>query len=215
VDFRQIASAALASLDSLVLQWLPEGRREGHEWKSLNPTRADSAVGSFSINLRTGCWADFATGDKGGDPVSLYAYLQGIGQGEAAKRLAEQLRVDLVEWRPAPAATPRTDWTPVVPVPDDAGEAPAAHVKRGRPVAQWAYRDREGRLLGHVYRFTVAAALLAYLLGLLLLAAFAVEERGISAVESIWLVALISLTAYLIHVTARRWRRLSHFRRSM
>ena len=32
------------------------------------------------INLRTGRWTDFATGDGGGDPVSLAAYLAGCGQ---------------------------------------------------------------------------------------------------------------------------------------
>ena len=46
---------------------------EGHEYVARNPTRADRRPGSFKINLRTGRWADFATGDKGGDPVSLAA----------------------------------------------------------------------------------------------------------------------------------------------
>jgi hypothetical protein len=35
----------------------------------------DQNPGSFSINVRTGRWADFATGDKGGDVISLAAYL--------------------------------------------------------------------------------------------------------------------------------------------
>ena len=44
-----------------------------------NPTRADRRPGSFSVNTRTGRWADFATGDRGGDVVSLAAYLHGLG----------------------------------------------------------------------------------------------------------------------------------------
>ena len=63
----------------------------GHEWVAKNPTRPDRNPGSFSINVRTGRWADFATGDKGGDPVSLAAYLADCGQVEAARRLAAML----------------------------------------------------------------------------------------------------------------------------
>ena len=61
LDFERIAAAALSSAESLLMQWLPQGRREGHEYKALNPTRNDSREGSFSINLNTGAWADFAT----------------------------------------------------------------------------------------------------------------------------------------------------------
>jgi hypothetical protein len=45
------------------------------------------------VNLRNGKWADFATGDKGGDPISLAAYLGGLSQSEAARRLAECLGI--------------------------------------------------------------------------------------------------------------------------
>jgi hypothetical protein len=72
---------------------LPDGRREGNEWVALNPTRNDTARGSFKINLRTGCWADFAAGDRGGDVISLLAYLRGTPQSEAAQDLARQLEV--------------------------------------------------------------------------------------------------------------------------
>jgi hypothetical protein len=51
------------------------GRREGHEWVALNPKRNDRTLGSFKINLKTSRWAEnVATGDRGGDPVSLAAY---------------------------------------------------------------------------------------------------------------------------------------------
>lgn len=47
----------------------------------------------------------------------------------------------------------RTPWSPILPVPDDAGPYPKAHVVRGKPEAHWEYRDAEGRLLGVIYRF--------------------------------------------------------------
>lgn len=93
IDFATVNRAALAVLPALLARWLPDGRREGHEWVARNPTRADRHPGSFRINLRTGRWSDFATGEAGGDPVSLAAYLSGTGQTEAARSLAAMLGV--------------------------------------------------------------------------------------------------------------------------
>ena len=92
-DFATINSAALAVLPSLLQRWLPEGRASGGEYSARNPRRADRNPGSFKINLHTGRWADFATGDSGGDVISLAAYLADISQGEAARRLAEMLGI--------------------------------------------------------------------------------------------------------------------------
>jgi hypothetical protein len=80
----------------LLAQWLPDGKRRGHEYLARNPRRADRHLGSFSINLRTGRWCDFATGDRDGDVVSLAAYLAGdISQYDAAAGLADLLRVEV------------------------------------------------------------------------------------------------------------------------
>ena len=73
---------------------LPDGRREGSEWVARNPLRSDRKPGSFKVNLQRGPWCDFATGDKGGDLVSLAAYVAGLPQREAAIRLAESLGVN-------------------------------------------------------------------------------------------------------------------------
>ena len=93
LDFRAINRAGLASLPALLHRWLPDGWLIGHEYTALNPRRTDRRPGSFRVNINTGKWADFATGDKGGDVVSLAAYLSGAGQGEAARALADMLGV--------------------------------------------------------------------------------------------------------------------------
>ena len=93
LDFDTINRAALGSLPALLRRWLPDGRVMGHEYTARNPTRADRRAGSFRINVNSGRWSDFATGDKGGDVVSLAAYLSGTGQAEAARALAEMLGV--------------------------------------------------------------------------------------------------------------------------
>ena len=93
-DFDGINRAALARLPEILARWLPDGRVAGAEYVARNPTRTDRQPGSFKINLRSGQWADFATGDRGGDPVSLAAYLAGCGQAEAARELAAMLGLD-------------------------------------------------------------------------------------------------------------------------
>ena len=94
IDFQRINRAALdAGLANLLSRWLPDGRMIGEEFTARNPRRADRRPGSFRINCRSGQWADFATGDRGGDVVSYIAYITGTGQVEAARRLAETLGI--------------------------------------------------------------------------------------------------------------------------
>lgn len=93
IDFAGIKVEALARLPQLLARWLPDGRRVGHEYIARNPKRSDRHPGSFAINLRTGRWGDFATGDAGGDPISLAAYLFDITQAEAARRIASMIGV--------------------------------------------------------------------------------------------------------------------------
>lgn len=93
IDFAAVNRAALAVLPRLLARWLPDGRVEGAEWVALNPKRDDRRPGSFRINLKTGRWADFAIDAKGGDPISLAAYLSGKSQGDAARNLATMLGV--------------------------------------------------------------------------------------------------------------------------
>ena len=95
IDFDHINRLALRSLLVILVRWLPTGRREGREYVALNPTRHDRHLGSFRINLNTGRWADFATGDRGGDVISLAAYLSRLTQTEAAERLADMLGISM------------------------------------------------------------------------------------------------------------------------
>ncbi|MDQ7989033.1 MAG: VapE family protein [Candidatus Dactylopiibacterium sp.] len=179
IDFARIAAAALGRAESLLAAWLPDGRKVGGgEWKALNPMRADSHAGSFSVSIATGKWGDFATDDRGGDLVSLRAYLaHGGDQVAAARELAELLGIPEAvpplrkkgqgAAKPAarkPAAEPAPEparkkepkpesWLSVMPVPPDAPPTPKAHEFRGLPSMTWAYRDATGGLLGYICRF--------------------------------------------------------------
>ena len=97
IDFDRINAEALVCLDAICRRLLPNGRREGNEYLALNPRRGDRHLGSFRINLANGRWADFALADKsarGGDPISLVAYLLNIRQSEAARGLMRMLGMD-------------------------------------------------------------------------------------------------------------------------
>jgi hypothetical protein len=94
IDFHRVNRAAVLSLPAIVSRLLPGGKVHSCEYVVRNPRRFDRHPGSFKINLATGQWADFATTDRGGDPISLIAWLEGVSQPEAAKLLARMLSID-------------------------------------------------------------------------------------------------------------------------
>ena len=101
VDFRAVSSAALGALNTLVPRLLPDGYSEGNEWVARNPTRNDGSPGSFKVNLTTGVWSDFATGDKGGDIIDLVVYLERKSKVEAARDIGALLNVKPAAAQPA------------------------------------------------------------------------------------------------------------------
>ncbi|MDY0965411.1 VapE domain-containing protein [Massilia sp. CFBP9026] len=132
---------------------------------------------------KAGVWSDFSDGEAGGDLISLYAFVNSLSPGRACAALAERLGIPLtprdkpsgngsapivLKPKQSPIRTPaqagkgveapaekksRTPWEPMLPVPQDAGSPPKAHVVRGRPEASWEYHDVDGQLLGVIYRF--------------------------------------------------------------
>lgn len=88
IDFEKINRAALPALPAILARILPGGKTVAGEYVVKNPTRADRRAGSFKVNLRTGRWGDFATGDAGGDVIGLVAYVENVGQGDAARLVA-------------------------------------------------------------------------------------------------------------------------------
>lgn len=178
IDFAAIAAAALAQAERLVPQWLPAGKRVGHEWQC--GSLAGDAGESCSVNLQTGAWADFATDDRGGDLISLYAAIHNIKPGAAARELARLLGIEIpvagaartIHRRqsegtsgtpsadpPQASAKPNAEadaWSDAGAWPIGGPPPPVAHVVRGRPQATWTYRDAQGGVLGYVHRFVTS-----------------------------------------------------------
>lgn len=156
--FAQVKAAALRNIDRVLTQWLPNGKRVdgGKEYTAPNPTRTDKRAGSLKINLSKGTWADFATGDKGGDLIDLVRYLDGGTDVEACNKLTDLLRLSAGDSPSKPASTksPTPEWIAIQPIPTEAmNKCPAKHRQHGTPSKVWIYRDTQGQPLMVLYRF--------------------------------------------------------------
>lgn len=160
IDFASINEAATAQGRRLLETWLPGGEWKNGEYWPRNPTRADKKAGSFSIHPATGKFVDFASGDKGGDWVALYAYLYRLNQGEAAKEVAVHLGLQSghVQARSVPAlveSKPEPVDPASIPIPPENNEPCPRHIleSQGVPARVFQYNTPDGGLLGYVLRY--------------------------------------------------------------
>ena len=93
ISREKVDEAALKIFPALAKRWLPEGELRGHHWVARNPTRDDLTAGSFKIDLRTGSWRDWATGERGRGAVSLAAYIAGMSAANATAAVANMLEL--------------------------------------------------------------------------------------------------------------------------
>lgn len=132
-------------IESFVMNLLPKGK--GYpEWKALNPTRDDKRVGSFQVNLQSGLWTDFATGE-GGDILSLYCYIKGCSITDAYDSLINNISLQDTTPTKKIIKKKRPPSRLIYPPPLDAGE-PIVLKHDG----YWCYRDKQGCPLMYVTR---------------------------------------------------------------
>jgi hypothetical protein len=172
IKFAELSEALLSRIDTLVPAWLPGGVTRGHEYV-CGSLQGGSGT-SCSINLTTGQWADFASDERGGDLISLYAAMHGLTMGKAAlqaardegledvagvQRDANHQRPERPEPPPAKPKAPRSDegWTTTTPVP---AHAPAPTFKHFHRTPEDIMRTSEysvgGDLWGYVVRFATS-----------------------------------------------------------
>lgn len=160
-SFSEVKHASLKSIEQVLSNWLPGGKRVdgGKEYTAPNPTRNDKHAGSLKISLTKGTWADFATGDKGGDLIDLVRYLESCSDVDASQKLIEFLRIDAGTVISAQSANkPATaEWQAVLPIPAEAmAKCPNKHRQHGVPSKVWCYRNSQGEPLMVLYRFDIA-----------------------------------------------------------
>ena len=86
-NFAQIKQRYRENPMAVLQQLVGQGKIEGSDYVALNPKRNDSRLGSFRIDIQTGRFYDFATGDRGGSVIDLAMFVYNCGIVEAAQRL--------------------------------------------------------------------------------------------------------------------------------
>lgn len=132
IDFSRISSELLSGVRTFIHEWLPGGKLVGKEYCCSNLRGGNGD--SLKVNIESGEWCDFADpSSRGGDLVSLWAAINHISQGDAARALRPDLFTDdAITNPPVDAAGPSFP---------------------GNPTCSWCYRDREGNPLFHVVRY--------------------------------------------------------------
>lgn len=135
IDFDVLNSALNSSVESLLFSWLPGGKMVGREFVagSINGEPGQS----FKFNIDKCIGSDFATGQKFGDLIDVYAGAKRLTIGEAAKELGEMVL-------PKPSITEAPETNLIPPGPNTKGP-------RLRE-ASWCYRSPAGDVLFYVER---------------------------------------------------------------
>lgn len=144
-NFIIINNYLLSNISYFLAQWLPSGRKIGNEYKcgSLQGEPGKS----LCINMQTGKWSDFATGESGGDLISLYAGIYSLSQGDALKKLADLCNISITAenkkikpmyWKKPPPKKTK----PVM-----------RHRIWGEPSSCWEYTDKSGNPLFYIARY--------------------------------------------------------------
>lgn len=160
--FAQARSCITPSLIASLFD-APKAYWDGGEFWTLNPTRGDGAIGSFSINGE-GAWKDFAT-DEGGDLIKLVSLVRHCTLKEAAESIIRESGGVVEDHHQEPGAkAPKKDKPkPVIPVPEDrlklmnaVATSDWAKQHLGRAVKGWTYRRADGGAVFTVTRFQKA-----------------------------------------------------------
>jgi phage/plasmid primase-like uncharacterized protein len=87
-DFRRIKEVYRHNSLCILKQLIPDGKIEGSDYIAKNPRRNDRKAGSFRIDIVTGRFNDFATGDHGRDIIDLAAFVCNCNAAAAADKLS-------------------------------------------------------------------------------------------------------------------------------
>ena len=147
-DIKQIAAELAPSQETILTQICPGGTIHGKEYQAGSISGGPGK--SFSFNLTTGKWADFATGEKGGDIIALYAAVNRINNAEAARTLQEQY----VSAKPQHHYPVKTVVDITIIKPPSHAVKPEKPLNRGlEPTFSWTYRDTDSEPLFYIFRY--------------------------------------------------------------
>lgn len=162
IDFGDLNNQLTCNSTGHLLSWFPAGKVMGRNFRVGN--LAGDPGDSLCVEIDTGKWIDFATGECGGDLISLYAASNGINQVDSAKALfGDDIADNDRDTKPKTSnAKPRInnaqvnhnndDWEPIIPaaiiLPDT-----ISHPKHGKPNRVFVLKDCNGKVLHAVCRW--------------------------------------------------------------
>lgn len=146
IDFDGLNLRLSFNIRSLVTQWLPGGKLVGKEYtcSSLLGGNGDS----LRFNIEKCIGSDFATGDKFGDCIDLYAKVNSLTQIEAAKELLEQFPPNLSK----PAAVKEPGPELLYRIPPDNNSPSFKHYKYGQASEVYKYKNEKGQIIFYMSR---------------------------------------------------------------
>ncbi len=102
---REIAERLAQDAESIASMLLPNGKREGHEWRAGSVDGdAGKSLGVHLTGSKAGRWQDFADpAGKGGDLLDLWAATRGVTLAEAIAQTKAHLGIRDPQFHPMPA----------------------------------------------------------------------------------------------------------------
>lgn len=145
-----------------------ELKKSGVEYEACCPFHTEKTP-SFKVNPAKRFYHCFGCGASG-DAIKFVQEYDGVSFVDACRALGavvDDVAPDqsVAEQKPRPAKQKpekperaaeekqKTEWRPILPVPEGVPDAPLAQRYRGKYSMRWEYRDAEGRLLGYTCRF--------------------------------------------------------------
>lgn len=145
-------------MEEVLADLLPDGKISGNEYVCASLAGGEGE--SCSTNIATGVGADFATGEKWGDIVSLAAKVWHLPLNRAAKRLASQygskgarkvvLTTRKSAIRPSVKRAGSNEFSAIMPVPSS---APPPFAGQDCPSMDWCYRNAQGEAMFYIARY--------------------------------------------------------------
>lgn len=146
MNFAGLNQAALSRIVDVLNSVLPGGEIVGNEYRCADLTGGKGR--SVGVNLTTGVWSDFSTGQSGGDLVALVAESRRCKMGEAYTYLADHLHYTNGTGEATPAKNLSKQTEIIVPPPVDVALPKFNGIF-------WTYRDFDGRPLFFIERVDI------------------------------------------------------------
>ena len=155
LDFKKLNESLVQIVQQLCQEWMPDGKKSGHNWNALCPFRSDKNRGSFKVDLRNGVFKDFSSGE-GGDLIELYSKIESISHSDAAKHLSDKYlgkSFDEIKSKEPKLDLDNDDFNILI-APKEANDRELWHWQyKKQPEEKYLYKGLNGEIIGYVCRF--------------------------------------------------------------